>query len=441
MQYFVEVMPIERNETRDGGVNTVLLRAAAQFGTPLYVLDAATISACAAEVEAAFPPPWIHQYSLKANDLPAVMSLLTERGWGANVVSSGEWSAATDAGAGNPAVTFEGIGKTDAELAQAVQAAAHRSPLRWLAVESQAEAEELDRAATAVQLGERGVPPLDVLLRLNPQVQPETTPGLAVGAGTSKFGMYADEIRSLVREGQRGHGLRIRGVHVHVGSDLRHVRAWVHAGVQAVRLLTELAATIDSADTVDFGGGFPLAAPGAPTPAQFHAALDAALRAEGLAWPAVRAVEPGRYLVGAAGWLVSSVLHSRPRAPHGQQVVLDAGMTELIRPALYGSHHAVRALTGRAGDALDTAVEGPVCESTDSFAIHSLPTLRRGDLVGIEGAGAYAASFTSRYNGRPPPPEVMVWPDGSLQLCGRPPVPGRDVQGPRSPRRPELRPA
>jgi diaminopimelate decarboxylase len=154
-------------------------------------------------------------------------------------------------------------------------------------------------------------------------------------------------------------------------------------------------------------------------------------------------VEPGRYLVGGAGWLVSSVLHSRPRSPHAQQVVLDAGMTELIRPALYGSRHAVRALTrgpGRGG-LLDTAVEGPVCESTDTFGAHPLPPLRRGDLVGIEGAGAYAASFTSRYNGRPPPPEVMVWPDGTLQLCDRAAVPAREVQRPRSPRRPELRPA
>ena len=193
----------------------------------------------------------------------------------------------------------------------------------------------------------------------------------------------------------------------------------------------------ECADTVDFGGGFPLSGPGAPTPAQFHDALAEGLEKEGLPWPAVCAVEPGRYLVGAAGWLVSSVLHSRPRAAYAQQVVLDAGMTELIRPALYGSRHAVRALrSGPGPDALlDTAVEGPVCESTDTFGMHSLPSLRRGDLVAIEGAGAYAASFTSRYNGRPQPTEVMVWPDGSLQRCDRAPVPLRDVHGSPSNRR------
>ncbi|MDX6366365.1 MAG: diaminopimelate decarboxylase [Nocardioidaceae bacterium] len=435
-------MPQERNETRDRGVDAVLEQAAARFGTPVYVLDAETIAARAADVEAAFPAPWIHQYSLKANDLPAVVSIMAERGWGANVVSSGEWSAAREADVADPAVTFEGIGKTDTELREAVQSAARGEPLRWLAVESPAEARVLGLAAAAARLGEHALPPIDVLLRLNPRVQPETTAGLAVGAGSSKFGMYADEIRALSAH-SRGSGVRIRGIHVHVGSDLRDVGAWVDAGVQAVRLLGELATSIDSADTVDFGGGFPLTSQGAPGPALFREALDAALAAEGLPWPAVRAVEPGRYLVGGAGWLVSSILHSRPRSPHAQQVVLDAGMTELIRPALYGSRHAVRALTrgpGRGG-LLDTAVEGPVCESTDTFGAHPLPPLRRGDLVGIEGAGAYAASFTSRYNGRPPPPEVMVWPDGTLQLCDRAAVPAREVQRPRSPRRPELRPA
>jgi diaminopimelate decarboxylase len=427
------VIPQERNETRDRGVNVFLEQAARQFGTPVYVVDAETVAASAAEVEAAFPAPWLHQYSLKANDLPAVVSLLSERGWGANVVSSGEWSSARQADVPDTAVTCEGIGKSDAELAQAVQTAARQQPLRWLALESHAEAEQLDKAARAARLGDDGLPSLDVLLRLNPQVRPETTPGLAVGAANSKFGMHETEIMSFVSEQSRGRGLRVRGVHVHVGSDLGDVAAWASAGVQAVRLLGEISAFAGSADTVDFGGGFPLKAPGSPRPAEFHDALAASLAVERLPWPAVCAVEPGRYLVGSAGWLVSRVLHSRPRAPHAQQVVLDAGMTELIRPALYGSHHAVRALaSGPAEERFDTAVEGPVCESTDSLGTHSLPRLRRGDLVAIEGAGAYAASFTSRYNGRPHPTEVMVWPDGSLQLCERPPVPGRDVQAPRS---------
>jgi diaminopimelate decarboxylase len=137
------------------------------------------------------------------------------------------------------------------------------------------------------------------------------------------------------------------------------------------------------------------------------------------------AVEPGRFLVARAGWLVGRVLHVRDRG--GPQVVLDTGMTELIRPALYGGRHAVVALSslGRAlerwpGDADTPAdVHGPICESTDALGMHDLPPLRRGDVVAIRDAGAYAASLSSTYNGRPRPPQVLISPDGSLVLARR----------------------
>ncbi len=400
-----------------GGTSVPLVRAAEQFGTPVYVMDAAGLAAAAQRLRGGFPDPWVRQYSLKANDLPDVVGVLAGHGLGANVVSSGEWRQAALAGVPHAAVTFEGIGKTDAELAWAVRRAARGEPVRWLALESPSEAEALTRLADRAGLGRHGLAPLDVLLRVNPQVRPETLPGLAVGESSSKFGMDEEEIRSLVRGGLDRGPLRVRGIHVHVGSDLREVAAWADAGVRAVRLLRELASSVENADTVDFGGGFPLESADSPGPADFHDALTRRLAAAGLELPPRPAVEPGRYLVGAAGWLVTRVLHSRPRAPYPQQVVLDAGMTELIRPALYGSRHPVRALENPlpGGEPVDTAVEGPVCESTDSFGAHRLPPLRRGDLVAVGHAGAYSASFTSRYNGRPHPTEVVLWPDGSLQ--------------------------
>jgi len=402
-------------------VRAELERAATTLGTPLYVMDEPTLEAAAARLEAAFPDPWIRQYSLKANDLPEVVAILAARGWGANVVSSGEWRQAAEAGVPHHAVTFEGIGKSDAELGWAVQGAAVGEPVRWLALESAAEARALGALADRSGLGRDDRSCLDVLLRLNPQVAPETLPGLAVGSGSSKFGMDEAEIMSLVQGGLDGRGLRVRGIHVHVGSDLGDVSAWADAGLRAVRLLREISAYVERADTVDFGGGFPLELDGGPAPAAFHDALLRRLSAEGLELPPRRAVEPGRYLVGAAGWLVGRVLHSRPRPPYAQQVVLDAGMTELIRPALYGSHHPVHALDlGHEDDELlETAVEGPVCESTDSFGLHALPALGRGDLVAVARAGAYAASFTSRYNGRPHPVEVVLRTDGSLQRGAR----------------------
>ena len=145
----------------------------------------------------------------------------------------------------------------------------------------------------------------------------------------------------------------------------------------------------------------------------------------GLRLPPRPAIEPGRYLVGRAGWLVSRVLHARCRAQQ-RQVVVDAGMTELIRPALYGSHHPLFPL--RVIDPhetqVPTAVEGPICESTDTFGSHSLPALRRGDLVTFGNAGAYGASFTSRYNGRPEPVEVIMNEDRTMSAAHRSP-PGR----------------
>jgi diaminopimelate decarboxylase len=407
----------------------LLIEAAGRFGTPVYVVDLPSVAAAAQEVESAFGAPWVLQYSLKANDLPAITTFLGERGWGGNVVSAGEWEHARHGGLGNGTVSFEGIGKTDAQLEFAVTEAAAGRPLRWLAVESGEEAAQLAELAAVYRLDTGSRPPLDVLLRLNPQVSPETRDEFAVGRRASKFGMSEVEIRSLVHSGVvTGGGLRLRGIHVHVGSDLGDVHAWAQAGLRATQLAAGLSDQVSGVDTVDFGGGFPLPAAGSPPPSQFREALAGLLGAHGLARPARPAIEPGRYLVGAAGWLVSSVLHVREslngyRSRAGALAVIDAGMTEFIRPALYGSHHPVHVLPGTrrpAADVCDTALEGAVCESTDSFGVHPLPPLLRGDLLAIENAGAYAASFTSRYNGRPQPAEALIMPDGTLRLSGRP---------------------
>jgi diaminopimelate decarboxylase len=405
-----------------------LMRAAREYGTPVYVLDMACVGAAAGQLESVFGGRWLRHYSLKANDLPAITGYLAGRGWSGAVVSTGEWQCARHAGLRNDAVVFEGIGKTDAQLEYALAEAAAGRPVRWLVVESADELARLAGLAATYRLGRDGRPALDVLLRLNPAVSPKTRDEFAVGRAASKFGMPEAELRSqafsLLAGPDADPGLCLRGVHVHVGSALADAAAWAQAGVSAVRLLAELADRLQAADTVDFGGGFPLPGPGMPGPEDFLDALTGGLRRSGLALPPRPAIEPGRFLVGSAGWLVSSVLHSRrPRGDGGAQVVLDAGMTELIRPALYGSRHQLRALpaaTAAERPPRETVVEGPICESTDSFGTHQLPPLARGDLVAIEQAGAYGASFTSRYNGRPQPAEVLLWPDGSLQLCDRP---------------------
>lgn len=343
-----------------------------------------------------------------------MIAAVAAHGFGANVVSRGEWAAARRAGLPDERVSLEGIGKTMADLRAAVRASRDGHPVRWVALESPDEAAELAGLARAA-----GVT-LDVLYRLNPDVAPETQVGLAVGAGATKFGMTETEIGAAITAGGGPDGaLRPRGIHLHVGSQLGAVDAWRDAVRKGLALAALWRGTIPTFDTLDVGGGFPVAPEDqpAPTPARFARELPALLAAI----PADRrptrlAIEPGRVLVARAGWLMARVLHVRERG--GRQVVIDAGMTELIRPALYGARHPIVALTvggrpvmrvaGNPPDSAPTRVEGPICESTDALGSHDLPPLRRGDLVAIADAGAYAASQRSSYNGRPRPAHVML---------------------------------
>ena len=412
------------------------LRAAAvRFGTPVGVTSVEALAAAVGELRAAFPDPWLRAFSLKANDVPAVVERLGALGLDANVVSRGEWAVARRAGFPNARITLEGIGKTAGDLRAAVRAAAEGTPLRWVAVESADELDALAAMAERAGLGQGGRAPLEVLLRLNPDVTPETHAGLAVGHGASKFGMTETELTTAVAATPADGGpILICGVHLHVGSQLGAINAWRDAVRRGLALLALLAAARPAMDTFDVGGGFPVGAPDSvPTPSRFAevaAPLLAALP-EGRR-PRRLATEPGRFLVARAGVIVARVLHVRERPGWGRIVVIDAGMTELIRPALYGAHHRVVALTSL-GVPLDSGaqtsvassaghaparVDGPICEGTDTFGEHCLPPLRRDDLVAILDTGAYAASMASTYNGRPSIAQVLLEPDGAL-------VPGR----------------
>ena len=415
----------------EAGLQDSLRDAARRYGTPVFVTDLATLDAACAAVRDAFPDPIVRQYSVKANDVPAVIAEVAARGFGANVVSRGEWALARLAGVPNDRITLEGVGKTPADLRDAARAAADGSPLRWVALESPEETEAL---AAVVRRTRRPGLRLDVLYRINPDVAPETHAGLAVGSGAAKFGMTETEIGAAITAGGGPDGpLRPRGIHLHVGSQLGAVDAWRDAVRKALALAALLRGSIETFDTVDVGGGFPILPVDqpSPTPERFARELPALLdTVPDDRRPTRLAIEPGRALVARAGWLVARVLHVRDRG--GRQVVIDAGMTELIRPALYGARHPIVALTslGRVvagrergpgfGPGIQPArVEGPICESTDSLGTHDLPPLRRGDLVAIADAGAYATSLGSAYNGRPRPPQIMLGTDGALTMARR----------------------
>jgi len=407
-----------------------LRRAGETHRTPIYLTDLAALDRAATSIRDAFPDPWLRQYSVKANDVPAIVAEVAARGFGANVVSRGEWSVARAAGVAEPRITLEGVGKTDADLRAAVRAAAGPSPLLWVALESADEAEVVTRMARRAGLGRGDLPALDVLIRLNPDVTPETISGLAVGDGASKFGMTETEATGLVEwiTSNAAGAVRPRGIHLHVGSQLRAVDAWRDAVRRGLAVVGLLGGGLPAFDTLDVGGGFPVLPldEAGPDPERFARELPALLDAVPEdRRPKRLAIEPGRALVARAGWLVARVLHVRDRG--GRQVVIDAGMTELIRPALYGARHPIVALTseGRtigADDAMalePTRVEGPICESTDALGTHDLPPLRRGDLVAVADAGAYAASISSTYNGRPRAPQLFLEADGTIRLVRR----------------------
>ncbi len=333
--------------------------------------------------------------------------------------------------AGLPAgqIALEGIGKTASDLRAAVELAAQGRPLLWMSLESP------DEAASLADLAARSLPSrtrLDVLVRVNPAVEPETLDGLAVGRGTSKFGVPASEVPDVVRAGGGVRGpLRWRGLHVHVGSQLASVEAWRTAMFHVLAHFAVLQDRHQDFDTLDAGGGFPAGPVAGPTAAEFAASFAGALQSIPPDHrPSRLAVEPGRAVVASSGWLVARVLHVRDRGEPDvigalRLVVIDAGMTELIRPALYGAEHPIAALTslGVPVDGNETVteaiVDGPICESTDRFGLALLPPLERGDLVAIGMAGAYGSAMFSSYNGRPRPPEVLLGPSGGREVLRR----------------------
>lgn len=415
-------------------IAAIINKAAAQHATPFYLTDEGRLCEAAFILESAFPEPWVRSYSLKADPLPTVVQLLAQRGWGANCVSIGEIAAAREAGVPNSRITLEGIGKGESEFDAALHAAASGDPLRWVAIESADEARALTDAVAA--RGAVGGAAIRILIRLNPAIEPGTHAGLAVGRESSKFGTDPTELLAAARIiAESGAPLQLIGIHLHAGSQLRNLKGWQTA---VERSLTAYAELVDgglitdevhrSSGTICVGGGEPISLDPSkerlPTAADFCSAADAAWSSAPGVTPPIRAIEPGRALVAEATLLISRVLHVRERqetvtAPLAlpgedetkcsRQVILDAGMNELIRPALYGARHPVRAVAPRTASTTLAALHGPICESTDALGAHHVPTdIARGDLFLIEGAGAYADAMWSSYNGRPRPARLMT---------------------------------
>jgi diaminopimelate decarboxylase len=378
----------------------------AATGTPAYVYDLDAVAAAFRRVAAALAPLGGRVlFSVKANANLAVLQRLAGLGAGFDVVSGGELLRVLEAGGDPKATVLAGVGKTAAELALACR---HGVVVH---VESADELAALQ--ATAAGLGGRA----RFAVRVNPAVEVDTDPAIRTGHDEAKFGVPAAEAVALLERAARGGfpALDPVGVHVHVGSQLHDPGAMAAGARVGLEVLEAGRAAGLELGWLDVGGGLPVDYGGgeATRPEAFAAALAPVLAGRGLQL----AVEPGRYLVAGAGALVTSVLYRKHRGER-RMLVVDTGMHQLLRPALYGASHRLVPLRA-APAAGPTEVVGPICESTDVLAAAvDLPELAPGDLLAVLDAGAYGMTMASNYNAQPRPPELVV--EGGSARVARP---------------------
>jgi diaminopimelate decarboxylase len=363
-----------------------------RVGTPCYVYSASAIRDAYTRLDSSFGdyPHAIH-YALKANSTLEIVRLLKGLGSSVDANSMGEVDLALRCGFHPSEVMFTGVGKGPDELARAVALG-----LAAINVESPGELDRLDRLAQEQQTVVR------VALRVNPDIDAQSHPHISTGLRTNKFGVPIDQAPEIFREIQRRIGLEAVGVHSHIGSQITTLDPLIRAATAAVEVAVALRAQGVALRHVDFGGGVGISYDGSPD--YGHRLVDI-VRPSGLA----AIVEPGRVLVGPAGTLVTRIVDIKHFPGARRFVVLDAGMTELMRPALYGAFHRIEPVLPRSGPPLIADIVGPVCESTDTLAHdRRLPHVEPGDLMAVCDVGAYGAVMGSTYLRRPLPPEVLV---------------------------------
>jgi len=374
-----------------------LAEIAEKAGTPTFVYSAAAVRSAWTRFDAAFAglPHALH-YALKANSTLAVLRLLVGMGSDADANSGGEIEVALRAGFTPDRVVFTGVGKTPGELERAVALG-----VKAINAESLGELERIDEIAR--RRGGR----TRVALRVNPDIEAGGHPHISTGRRINKFGVPIELAREHYRRMAGMPGLQPVGVHVHIGSqitDLTPIRQTAEAVVEVVRQLAEDGIALEH---IDLGGGLGISYDGAeaPTPDDYAAAVLPILEPTGL----TILLEPGRAIVASAAVLLARVIDVKQYFDARPFVVLDMGMTELIRPALYGAYHRIEAVQPRPGAARATEVVGPLCESSDVVGKNrKLPPLEVGDLVAVRDTGAYGSAMASTYNRRPLPCEVMV---------------------------------
>jgi diaminopimelate decarboxylase len=378
-----------------GGVSVAEL--AAKAGTPAYVYNAGAIQRRYAELTQALAPLQHQiQYSVKANCCLAVLRVLRDLGSGCDIVSVGELRRAIAAGFGVDRIVFSGVGKTPDELAEACAAG-----IGQINIESM---EELDAlAGTAAAGGHR----VRVGIRVNPDITVDTHPFITTGTAAAKFGIPPDQVAEAARRIAAHPQMELAGIAMHVGSQLLDPAPYVKGAKTLATLVGAIRDIgIGTLRSVDLGGGLGIRYKD-ETPLEPRVLAEAIRPVVGSLGLALH-LEPGRYLVGSAGILLTTVLY-RKHAGGKRFVIVDAGMSELVRPSRYNAHHEIVVAQERGKSVGPVDVVGPICETGDYLALdRPLPAVDRGEVLAILGAGAYGFVMSSTYNARPRAPELMV---------------------------------
>lgn len=369
---------------------------AKRFGTPTYVYSQTTLLENFRRLSQHLAGlPSLICYSVKANSNLRILSLLRQAGAGFDVVSGGELLRVLRAGAKPESIVFSGVGKMAAEVDSGLNAG-----ILMFNVESSGELELIERRARA--LGRRA----QITIRVNPDVRAETHPYVATGQIAHKFGVPKEDAMALYRKAAASNTMQVRGIACHIGSQILDVEPFLKALDEILGVRAALREEGIEVEYLDLGGGYGIPYAGEP-PFDFNR-LAQEIAARLRAAPCRLILEPGRALVGEAGILVTRVLYVK-RNRRKNFVVVDAGMNDLMRPALYGSYHAIVPTEPPSQEKIRADVVGPLCETGDFLAQdREMADVREGDLLAVLGVGAYGYVLTSNYNTRPRPAEVLV---------------------------------
>lgn len=376
--------------------NVRVAAVAAKVGTPFYLYSYNTIRDHFTKIQKAFAPldPVIC-YAMKANGNLAIIKSLVDLGAGIDIVSGGELKKALLAGADPQKMVFASVGKTEEEIAAAI-----RTGILLFNVESEPELVEINRIAR--KMGKK----VQAALRINPDVPAATHEYITTGSLKKKFGIDLRTSRNIFKSQRKYSHVRINGVHVHIGSQITEGAPFVGAIKKVISFINDLRAEGIHIEYLDIGGGLGIIYKdeNPQTAAQYADRIVPLLQKTGLKI----IMEPGRFIVGNAGILVTKVLYVKDNGLK-KFVIVDGGMNDLIRPMLYDAYHEIVPVKKTAAAKIKVDVVGPICESGDFFAHdRPLPKVKPGELLAIMSAGAYGYVMASNYNVRPRAPEVMV---------------------------------